>query len=235
MATSRFEHPSQAPVALLLPDLDCRGPGYWLDHWIASRIDCRAVDLGHAGRPDRNSLVSRLDHTLRGIDAPLILVGHGIGALTIAAWAGLMSSESERAVAGALLVGPSDAVADGADSRLQAFAPLPAAVFTFPALVVASEDDPMVSPDRAFSLARQWGAGFARFGACGQFTPADRLGWWPDGEELLDRFIDLVEPRGGGTMRALDDFAPVMPLSGGGRCSPFRPGSRSDRAERHDS
>ncbi|ATE64950.1 RBBP9/YdeN family alpha/beta hydrolase [Rhizorhabdus dicambivorans] len=223
MATSRFEHPSLAPVALLLPDLDCEGAGYWLDHWIASRIDCRSVDVGHARCPDRNDLVTRLAQAMRGIDAPLILVGHGLGALTIAAWAGLMSSESEIAVAGALLVGPSDAGVQGADSRLQSFAPLPSAVFSFPALVVASEDDPQLSPDRAFSLARQWGAGFARFGACGHFTPVDGLGWWPEGEELLDRFIDLVEPGRGPERRSLDHFTPAMPFSRPGPSSLFRP------------
>ena len=138
--------------------------------------------------------MSRLDRALRGIDAPVILVGHGIGALTIAAWSGLMSSESELAIAGALLVAPSDPTADNADSRLQAFAPLPNAIFSFPALVVASDDDPGLSVDRAFSLARQWGAGFARFGDCGHFGPRDGIGWWPEGEELLDRFTDMVEP-----------------------------------------
>ena len=220
MATSRFEHPSRAPVALLLPDLDCAGPGYWQDHWVASRIDCRAIAMGHASNPDRNSCVSRLDHACRGVDAPLILVGHGLGALTIAAWAGLMSSESEVAVAGALLIAPGD---PAADPRLQSFAPLPSTIFAFPALVVASEDDPELAPDRAFNLARQWGAGFARFGACGRFGPGDGLGWWPEGEELLDRFIDLVEPGRGRVVGRFDDFAlPPRRAGSGGPALPFR-------------
>ena len=204
MATSRFEHPSTAPVTLLLPDLDCASSGYWQDHWAAARIDCRTVDIGQARSPDRNCCVSRLDHALRGIDAPLILVGHGVGALTIAAWAALMSSESEVAVAGALLIAPSDPAAADSDPRLQSFAPLPATILSFPALVVASDDDRHISVDRAFSLARQWGAGFARFGECGHFAPQDGLGWWPEGEELLDRFIDLVEPGRTSEVRSLD-------------------------------
>lgn len=223
MATSRFEHPSKAPVALLLPDLDCAGVGYWQDHWVASRIDCRAVEIGRARTPDRNDCVSRLDHALRGIDAPLILVGHGLGALTIAAWAGLMSSESEVAVAGALLIGPNDLIAEGADARLRSFAHMPDAIFSFPALVVASDDDRTVSIDRAFSLARQWGAGFARFGARGHFTPHDGLGWWPEGEELLDRFIDLIEP---GRDKAIDDIDDFVPRSVRGHAASrfmFRP------------
>jgi len=207
MATSRFEHRTTAPVALLLPDLDSGGGSYWQDHWAETRIDCRTIDLGHARVPDRNACVSRLDHALRGIDAPLILVGHGLGALTIAAWAGLMSSEGEGAIAGALLIGPSDPAAEGADPRLQSFAPLPPSIFSFPALVVASDDDPAVTPERAFSLARQWGAGFARFGACGHFGSQDGLGWWPEGEELLDRFIDLVEPGHAPALRGIDHIA----------------------------
>ncbi|KKC26417.1 RBBP9/YdeN family alpha/beta hydrolase [Sphingomonas sp. SRS2] len=224
MATSRFEHPSAAPVALLLPDLDCEGLSYWQDHWIATRIDCRAVDLGHVRTPDRNNCVSRLEHAMRGIDAPLILVGHGLGALTIAAWAGLMSSESEVAVAGALLIGPSDPVAERGDARLQDFAPLPATIFSFPALVVASDDDALVSPDRAFSLARQWGAGFARFGEWGHFGPRDGLGWWPEGEELLDRFIELVEPGHAPAIAGIDKFAlGAVSARSGVSSSLFRP------------
>ncbi len=121
MATSRFEHRSPAPVVLLLPDFDCEGPGYWQQHWAESRIDCRAVELGQAATPDRNKHVSRLDHALRGTDAPLILVGHGIGALTIAAWAGLMSSESEVAVAGALLIAPNDPLAASRRFQVRCF------------------------------------------------------------------------------------------------------------------
>lgn len=194
MAASRFEHPSAAPVALLLPDLDGADGSCWQQHWTETRMDCRMVDLGHSGSPDRNSLVMRLDHALRGVNAPVVLVGHGSGALTINAWAGLMSGESENIVVGALLIGPSDPLAQRADMRLKAFAPFPSAIMSFPALVVASEDDPAVSVDRAFDFARLWGAGFARFGACGHFGSADGLGWWPEGEELLDRFIDLLQP-----------------------------------------
>jgi predicted alpha/beta hydrolase family esterase len=202
--SSRFEHPSMAPITLLVPDLDCDRPGYWQDHWQRTRIDCRAVDIGGSGRPDRNSWVSRIDGALHRTDAPVVLVGHGLGALAIASWVELLGQEIGNQIAGALLIAPRDPGADGADSRLQAFAPLPATVFPFPALVVASDDDPLLSSDRAFSLARQWGAGFARFDGCGDFCG---LGWWPEGEELLDRFIDLVEPGHHSAFAALDSFS----------------------------
>jgi len=204
MATSRFEHPSTAPITLMVPDFDCDSTAYWQDDWQRSRIDCLTVDIGTSGRPDRNSCVARLDRALHRIDAPVVLVGHGLGALAIAAWVDLLGHDVETQVAGALLIGPRDPSAARCNTTLQAFAPLPATVFPFPALVVASEDDAQLSIDRAFSIARQWGAGFARFSDCGDFHG---LGRWTQGEELLDRFLELVEPGHRSGFAALDSFS----------------------------
>ncbi len=193
MTTSRFEHPSGAPMVLLLPDIDSAGFGYWQEHWAASRIDCAGIAMGGADHPDRNSWITRLDQAIRRLDAPVVLVGHGVGALTIAWWAALLGQEVEADIIGALLVAPVDPAGEGHE-RMHAFAPLPSTILPFPSLVIASENDPGVSVDRAFDIARQWGSGFARFGECGHFGVGDGIGWWPQGEELLDRFIDMVEP-----------------------------------------
>lgn len=210
MPASLFEHGFASPTTLMLPDFDDDSADYWQQHWIDGRLDCRPVHLGHIKRPDRNTLVAWLDRAIRDAEAPVVLVGHGMGALTIAAWAGLMSSESETTVAGALLIAPGDPMAAGADPRLAAFAPLPSSVFSFPALVVASDDDPALSPERAFSFARQWGAGYALMQGCGHFRAADGLGRWREGEELLDRFIDLVEPECVSSIRSMPDTSTLF-------------------------
>lgn len=220
MGASGFVQPSSPPVALLLSDLDGEDRDYWPAYWAKSRIDGRLVDLGHSGRPDRNHMVTRLDRAMRDIGTPVVLVGHGAGALAIAAWGELMSCEAENGVVGALLVAPSDPSSPDADRRLRDFGPLPSAILSFPALVLASDDDPLLSPERAFSLARQWGAGFASFGRCGHFGPEDGLGWWPEGEELLDRFIDLVDVGRDHGRRAID---PAMIAATRNAASLFRP------------
>lgn len=194
MATSPFEHPSTAPLVLLVPDVDCDNATYWQRHWADSRIDCSIVDMGASYRPDRNSWITRLDQATRCAGAPVLLVGHGVGALAIAWWASLCGQEIESTVVGALLIGPTDPAMANDRERMQSFAPLPHTILPFPSLVVASENDPAVSIDRAFSIARQWGSGFARFGACGHFGIADGLDEWDQGEQLLDAFIDLIEP-----------------------------------------
>ena len=189
MATSRYEHASAAPVVLMLPDPASDRPGYWQRHWAATRMDCAVLDLGNSDTPNRNGLVGRLDQAVHRAGAPVVLVGHGLGALTIAWWASLMSGEDAPGIVAALLVAPTDPQEiDAAE-----VGPLPTSVLPFPALVAGSDDDPVLPIERAFSIERQWGAGFARFDGCGGFGPADGVGFWPDGEELLDRFIDLVD------------------------------------------
>lgn len=193
MPADRFDHAPSEPTVLLLPDFDY-GPGdYWQDDWVRRRLDCQKVDLGHARIPRRNALVSWLDRHVRTVPGPLFLVGHGIGALAVAAWSSLMSMESEATIVGALLVAPNDPH-NGEDRRLDDFLPLPSDIFPFPGLVVASDDDPHLGTDRGFSLARQWGCGFARMPGCGHFRPIDGIGRWQHGEELLDQFLGLIGP-----------------------------------------
>jgi predicted alpha/beta hydrolase family esterase len=194
MATSHFEHPFTAPLVLLLPDLDSDSPSYWQRQWAASRSDASIVDLGSSHRPDRNNWITRIDHATRCAGAPILLVGHGAGALAIAWWAMLCAQENESTVAGALLIGPSHPAAMEHGDRLASFAPSPQTILPFPSLVVASENDPALPVDHAFSIARQWGSGFARFGDCGRFGVDDGLGAWQQGEQLLNAFIDLIEP-----------------------------------------
>jgi predicted alpha/beta hydrolase family esterase len=195
-------------MVLMLPDPVADRPGYWQRHWAASRMDCAMLDLGSLVSPNRNSLVSKLDRAIHATDAPLVLVGHGLGALTIAWWASLMSGEDAPGIVAALLVAPTDPDATDALDDMRALSPLPSAVLPFPALVVASDEDP------AFSIARQWGAGFARFDGCGDFGIREGLGFWPEGEELLDRFIDLVGDRQPGTHMPMTEWRLPVPNDG---------------------
>jgi predicted alpha/beta hydrolase family esterase len=85
MPADRFEYAALEPTVLLLPDCDF-GPGdYWQDQWAQRRLDCRKVDLGHALVPRRNALVSWIDRQVRAMTGPVFLVGHGVGALGLAA------------------------------------------------------------------------------------------------------------------------------------------------------
>ena len=63
--------------------------------------------------------------------------------------------------------------------------------------MVASSDDPWCTLDQAHSLAVDWGSHFVDLGAQGHLNAASGIGWWPEGQELLDRVILAAGARGG--------------------------------------
>ena len=59
----------------------------------------------------------------------------------------------------------------------------------FPAIVVASRDDPFVAFERAAAFAADWGAEFADAGAAGHINTASGHSPWPEGRLLLERLL----------------------------------------------
>ena len=74
------------------------------------------------------------------------------------------------------------------------FAPTPKTVLSFPTTVVASNDDPWCDADRADELACALGAHFVLLDKAGHINADSGLGAWREGQELLERVLD-VRPR----------------------------------------
>ena len=101
-----------------------------------------------------------------------------------------MGAAAERDVKAALLVAPSDVDApDRTPEEVRSFAPLARERLPFPAIVVASRDDPFVAIERAAAFARDWGAEFVDAGAAGHINTASGHGPWPGGRLLLERLL----------------------------------------------
>lgn len=64
----------------------------------------------------------------------------------------------------------------------------------FPALVVASENDPFARFERAEAFADAWGAAFISAGEAGHINVASGHGDWPDGEVLLGEALHAWTP-----------------------------------------
>lgn len=118
---------------------------------------------------------------------PAVLVAHSLG---VAAVAHAALTIPEGLVAGAFLVAPAD-VDNWAKWPVTAgytfpgaqtgFVPLPQKTLPFPAALVASNDDPYCSLDRARNLAESWGARFIEAGNAGHINTASGHGPWPEG------------------------------------------------------
>ena len=189
MAILSHDFDRSAPLVLTVPDLGNAGPGHWQSLWERTRDDCSRVDLGMWDMPYRNNWVTRLDQAVRAAPTPVILAAHGLGCHAVAWWAALSGQPYGWPVAGALLVAPSDLNRADGDPALARFAPMPRTILPFPAIVVSSEDDPQASSQAAFDMARNWGCHFENVGSAGHIDAASGLGFWEEGQKLLDRVI----------------------------------------------
>lgn len=184
-----------APIILTVPGLGGSGPSHWQTLWEQARPDVHRVELGMWNTPHRNSWVTKLDQAIRAAQGPVVLVAHSLGCLAVAWWAELAGQPFGSPVAGALLVAPADVDRPGVRSELAAFGPTPAKLLPFPSIVVASSDDPWIELQKARALAASWGSVFVDAGAQGHINAASGIGWWEEGQALLDRVIDTAGAR----------------------------------------
>lgn len=180
---------ARKPTVLTVPGLGGSGRSHWQSLWEEARPDTIRVELGMWSTPHRNAGVTRLDQAIRQAQAPVILAAHSLGCLGVAWWAELSPQPYGWPVAGALLVAPADVDRADAPEALKGFAPSPRTPLPFPSILVASQDDPWISIDRAHSLAVDWGSHFVDAGHQGHINAASGLGWWQEGQELLGRVI----------------------------------------------
>jgi predicted alpha/beta hydrolase family esterase len=202
------DHVGGAAV-LTVPGLHGSGAAHWQTLWEGARPDTSRVELGMWDTPHRNSWVTKLDQAIAAARAPVVLAAHSLGCIAVAWWAMLAPQPYGWPVAGALLVAPADVDAADVRPELAGFAPTPRRPLPFPSIVVSSSDDPWIAADRAHSLAADWGSHFVDIGAAGHVNAASGLGWWPEGQELLDRVI-LAAGVGAGTARSPGEARAIL-------------------------
>lgn len=187
--------PADLPIAplsgrpvYLLPGWLNSDPDHWQSAWQRLHGDTR-VEQNDWEWPRRGDWMARLDEVLqqdaRLNEHPALLVAHSLGCQLVAAWA--EHSTHARLVAGALLVAPPDTERDDTPPQLHNWRPIRRPRLPFPAVVVASSNDPFCTPERAAGMAADWGAGFVLAGALGHINAASGLGAWPEGRAMLQR------------------------------------------------
>jgi len=173
------------PTLVLVPGLGGSGPLHWQSLWQPRFAGCRRVEQADWDRPTLPEWMASLDAAVRGTGGPVVLAAHSLACSLVAHWA---AGHDVRQVRAAFLVAPADVDSPAhTPVEVRGFAPMPLACLPFPALVVASQDDPYVDPGRARAFAAAWGAAFEEVGRAGHLNTASGLGAWPAGEALLRR------------------------------------------------
>jgi predicted alpha/beta hydrolase family esterase len=211
-AMMRPTHPDEIePLILTVPGLNGSGPAHWQSLWESSRPDTHRVELGMWENPRRNAWVTKLDQAIRNARAPVILVAHSLGCLAVAWWAQLSGQPYGWPVTGALLVAPSDVDRPDTRRELRDFAPSPRTTLPFPSIVVASSDDAWTSLQHARDLASYWGSHFVDAGPIGHINAASGVGWWDEGQALLDRVVRASGART--SQHAMSDIRSILAVN----------------------
>ncbi|WP_410218168.1 RBBP9/YdeN family alpha/beta hydrolase [Paracoccus sp. (in: a-proteobacteria)] len=171
---------------LIVPGLDGSPAPHWQEWWARTDPDAMMLDMGDMTRPVREVWEATLAvHVMTHPGS--ILVGHSLGAVTIAhllaRWPGLR-------VRAALLVAPAD---PQISERTRRFGSLPRERFDVPTLVVASRNDPWMSFETSQQLALSWGATLHDLGHAGHINAASGFGPWPAAKAMRDALLTQTQ------------------------------------------
>ena len=175
-----------APTVLTLPGWQGSGPEHWQTRW-EQRYGYQRVEQHDWQRPLRGDWTARLEEVVLAHAAentgPILLAAHSLGCILTAWWAA--HSRHAHHVAGALLVAPPDIERDDNRQQIPGWSPPARQRLPFPAVLVASSDDPFGSAESASRLAVEWGADFLNLGPQGHINADSGLGDWDAGHALL--------------------------------------------------
>lgn len=163
-----------AGVAMLtVPGLYGSGPGHWQSRWEGHFPDWRRVEQDDWSTPDLARWSARVGQAARAAQAErprhaprAVLVAHSFGCLASLHWA----VQARDAVAGVLLVAPADPDKFGVADQL------PQRALPFPAVLVASRNDPWLGYGQALEWGARWGAEVVDAGHAGHINADSGLG-----------------------------------------------------------
>lgn len=184
---------------LIIPGWSSSGEDHWQSRWEKSLKTAHRVEQDDWIRPNKDAWVGRIIAAVAGSEQPSILVAHSLGVIAVAHAA---HKAPKGLIAGAYLVAPADV--DNADNwpvtqgeifstKESGFAPVPLQPLGFPAVVVASSDDPYCTLDRARHFAASWGATFAEAGSVGHINTVSGHGPWPEGLLRFGQFLKTLD------------------------------------------
>lgn len=170
---------------LTIPGYGGSGIGHWQTFWDEEFVNVERVEQADWDAPELISWCETLNSYIESSNEKVILAGHSLACSLIAHWASNFESEK---VIGALLVSPSDVDSENhTPKEVRCFSPMPINILSFQSIVVASENDPYVSIERAEYFAKAWGSRFINYGSFGHLNAQSGLSSWEFGKELISQ------------------------------------------------
>ena len=172
---------------LIVPGLAGGTPDHWYSRWEQKLPTARRVAQEDWHHPDLARWTDQLVAAVETASKPTVLVAHSLGVITVAHAADVIA---ERVVGAFLVAPPSAAVLRTIEAIDPNFAEWPKSPLPFPAVLVASRDDPYAAYADSEALAKTWGVELVDAGASGHLNDESGHGPWPEG---LMRFAGFMK------------------------------------------
>lgn len=174
---------------LIVPGLNNSDEKHWQTFWEKSLQNTSRVKQRDWDYPQRDEWVQALGDTIQKLDKDTIIIAHSLGVATTVIYLTQNQGKIPLNLKGAFLVSPSDI--DNIEV-IKSFAPMPLEKLPIPACVVASENDPFVSMERAEFFASAWGIKLFNAGKLGHINSATDLREWEQGRAFLAAFEQSI-------------------------------------------
>lgn len=180
---------------LMVPGWNGSGPDHWQSRWERNLKTARRVAPDDWDRPDKDGLVGSIIRAVAASARPAVLVAHSLGVHAVAHAAEKLP---RGAVSGAFLVAAPDLdnpqgfpaeMSEAWPADGFGFRPVPMQRLNFPAVLLASADDPYCRIERAREFAAAWGAQLIDVGPAAHINAASGHGPWPDGVLRFGTFL----------------------------------------------
>lgn len=164
--------------------------GHWQYAWHKRISNSYWVEQADWNSPDCADWVEALDALVQTIEGPILFVSHSLGGNTIVEW----SRKSSANIFGAFMVAVPDVQSEHFPNEISGYQTPPLEKLPFPSMVLASTNDPYSTLDRTGYYAQAWGSDQTIVGDLKHVNADSNIGEWPEGLDLLDKFIESIDP-----------------------------------------
>jgi predicted alpha/beta hydrolase family esterase len=172
---------------LIVPGLGGSGDDHWQSRWEKQLKTARRVVQDDWDHPTFSAWLGKLSAAIASAEKPPVIIAHSLGALTVAH----VPEDVAAKIKGAFLVTPPAPrfILEIAEIDPAFVAPVTRKL-AFPALLIASRDDPYSSYEESEALASALGIEIVDAGASGHLNMESGHGPWPEG---LMRFAGFMK------------------------------------------
>ncbi|MCX8997813.1 alpha/beta hydrolase [Rhizobiaceae bacterium BDR2-2] len=175
---------------LIVPGYGDSGDGHWQTRWEQRLSTARRVEQADWNNPVLDHWTARIVREVSVATRPVVFIAHSLGVPSVLHALPRLGPN----IAGAFFVAPPDlSDASRMPEGLTAFGPYPTERLPFPAITIASRNDPYCAFETAERLTESWGSLLIDAGESGHLNTESGHGPWPEGTMVFAEFLSRLQ------------------------------------------